>query len=90
MQILSLIGQNDATVKRTLHVLIAAPKPCTLCGKPATYNGVFMPTHATLCGGKPGKSRWFVYGLCKRCKRDPQCTLKVEGKLMRDLVGRGN
>jgi len=82
--------QSDATVKATLRQLIEAPKPCLLCGTPAAYSGVFTPTHPELWGGKPGKDRWYVYGLCEPCKSDPQCTLKVEANIMRDLAGRGN
>jgi hypothetical protein len=82
------LSQKDAAkVKR----LLRQPWPCLLCGAfPAHYNAIFTPDKPELWGGTPGKVRLMGYGLCARCATLPNVTLRVEAKLMADLVGRRN
>ena len=52
--------------------------------------GVFVPNRSEVWGGRPGKRRLYVYGLCAPCKALPDVTVQVEGRIMGDLAGRTN
>jgi hypothetical protein len=76
---------------RTLQHHMRQPRPCLLCGAfPTACNVIFRPDKPELWGGQPGKARLMGYALCKRCYALPDVIRHVEGKLMRNLVGRGN
>ena len=51
---------------------------CTICGLPADVQGMFIPPYSENWGATPGKSRFFIYGLCERCRVRPNSLKAVE------------
>jgi hypothetical protein len=70
----------------------AVGAPCFLCGSSATTPACFQPSAPEAWGGRPGKLRVFVYGLCNGCYQLPAAErmLRVEGKLAAGVVGPRN
>jgi hypothetical protein len=73
-------------------MMYAAPRTrmCFLCGKPARWRAVFLPTEPRLWGGppiRPGKRRGFFYALCRKCYRRPNKSTEVEDKIL--ILGMG-
>ena len=61
------------------------PKPCILCMKArAEKQGAFLPFKAEEYGGKPGKGRAIVYGLCETRFARPDSIEAVEAALSID------
>ncbi|GAC1700004.1 MAG: hypothetical protein NVS9B4_00580 [Candidatus Acidiferrum sp.] len=66
-----------------------AGQPCCICGVLTGNVGMFLPnqkSHAKF-GGKPGKQRIIVYGLCDTCHAQDKAQDIVEEALLKDLAG---
>lgn len=67
---------------------------CILCGDAPYLIGIFRPRDSQLWGAAVGKSRFFRYCLCAKCKGRPDTPDRVE-KIIRaeldsgDMVYRG-
>jgi hypothetical protein len=71
-----------------LHATIG--RPCLLCGAPATAPASFQPDRPLAWGGRLGKLRLFVYGLCGGCATRPDTTLRVEARIQAGLGAQRN
>jgi hypothetical protein len=67
---------------------LADIKRCTLCGKPATYLGVWCPTarYQEQLGATPGKDLVAVYGVCERCRKRPGWMTAVEDNFLAEAA----
>jgi hypothetical protein len=63
---------------------------CCLCHGEAVAAGVFFPATPAVWGAPPGKTRVFLYGLCRTCYQMPGKEDAVEAKLQASLGSRRN
>lgn len=58
---------------------------CICCGAPAEIVGIFTPENQTAWGAPSGKSRFFRYCLCAKCKEGRDTADRVE-KIIRAML----
>lgn len=58
---------------------------CLLCSKRACWGCLFVPRDQRRAGAPPGRLRTIRYALCRKCKRQPDRTARVEKRLLGDL-----
>lgn len=56
----------------------ALPDQCFLCGSSPYMIGLFVPENAREWGAPSGKTRIFIYCLCKKCFDLPDALTRIE------------
>lgn len=61
---------------------------CFLCGGRQAFTGIWFPKRQDLVEAPAGKTRAFIYTLCRKCKRKPSTADRIEHVVLAQFAAR--